>query len=505
MNSLRDKIACRLNIVLLRPDLFIFCFCILFFLIMAGVSFFVLQTFPNSSDENLFLFHAKTFLQGKFWHDPHPRHEFFYSTNLVVKNGKWFSGYFPGWPLLLAGGMLIKIPPFLINPILGALSLWVLFALARRKYDDLVAVTAVCLFGFSAFFIFNGASYFSHTACSLLVLLGYFLKDAYFDTPKPLNAVCAGFFMAFAFIVRPYTALWVFLPLCLFLPFRRNAATFLIYGFLGALPVFLFLFYYQSQIIGNSFLNAISWYSAPYRFLGFVNGRTPLLAVRQIFGNFERLMIWTPPVLFVIYFRYLMVHSIRRKIPDEIDLIFISLVFGYAFFSQVTIPAEYGHFFTGGYGLGNEYGPRYYYEAFPFLVLSGISKILQEPSNCDNAVKQKHYLIMLAVSLVLSFAFIFWQAKQTFQTVWERRDVYRLVEENHIEDAVIFLKDGTGVLKPMPVPDLTRNGTAFTGSVLYAIDQGERDEELRPYFPHKKFYRYTRNLNQVRGNLLEIR
>jgi len=60
----------------------------------------------------------------------------------TINNGRWYSMYPPGWPLLLALGVLVQAP-WLINPILGGLTILLLFSWARihgRRTGILAAI-----------------------------------------------------------------------------------------------------------------------------------------------------------------------------------------------------------------------------------------------------------------------------------------------------------------------------------------------------------------------------
>ena len=91
-------------------------FCILFFACLCVFAVFVLQQFPNSADEWSCIFLAKCFQQGKLYAATHPLQEFFQFNHIGARQGRWFSVYPPGWPLLLSLGLALLIPS-LINPL----------------------------------------------------------------------------------------------------------------------------------------------------------------------------------------------------------------------------------------------------------------------------------------------------------------------------------------------------------------------------------------------------
>src|SRR5262245_4978525 len=85
---------------------------------------FLLRDFPNSGDEYVYLYQAQTLAEGH-WVNPAPaRQESFTFNYIVFTDGRAY-GVFPvGWPLLLAGAITLGIPTWLVNPLLGAISVF---------------------------------------------------------------------------------------------------------------------------------------------------------------------------------------------------------------------------------------------------------------------------------------------------------------------------------------------------------------------------------------------
>jgi hypothetical protein len=92
-----------------------------------------------------------------------------------------------------------------------------------------------------------------------------------------------------------------------------------------------------------------------------------------------------------------------------------------------------------------------------------------------------------------------------YKKIYERKDLYRQVEERNINNAIIFIKDATGVIYPMWPFDLTRNGITFDGDVLYARYREKEIMRLKKYFPKKKFYIYQREKQKARGELAPLK
>ena len=81
---------------------------------------------------------------------------------------------------------------------------------------------------------------------------------------------------------------------------------------------------------------------------------------------------------------------------------------------------------------------------------------------------------------------------------------FGLVEKNKIHHSVVFVKNGTGVIRSMNAYDLLRNGINFDGDVVYAKDCGARNRALKPYFPGRQFYLYSREEKNPHGTLSKL-
>jgi hypothetical protein len=194
-------------------------------------------------------------------------------------------------------------------------------------------------------------------------------------------------------------------------------------------------------------------------------------------------LYWCSPGLILLYVIYLF-----RKIKDRADRFlhpedyaFVFLLGGYFFYYEIG---------------GNQYGPRFLFEAFPFLVLFVIRKLFQFQHRWAIAL-----LFAGAIYAVAKFPFI---TQREHRVIEDRLDVYRLAEKNKLHHAVVLIGSRVSVIRPMPIGDLTRNDVAFRNDVLYAFDIPGRNKELFAYYPQREFYRYVREPNNPRGRLIRI-
>lgn len=458
---------------------------LLSFLASVFVAYGTLDSFPNSSDEYAYLYQAKTLSEGKLWEASHELHDFFYFNHIANKDGIAVSRFPPGWPLILAGSYYIALNPILVNPILGAVLLIVFFSFVNRFYTPRVAIWSLIALAMSSFFIFNSASFFSHTSCALFVLCFVYGSYLYFEKPKPAYLLLAGFCLAMVAITRYFTAILIFIPFFFFFIKHCKFASVRAFFWLGmgAVPCVAFLFWYNYSITGNALLPVTMWAYADEG-LGFVRGHTVLKGVEHVVRWLGMFLYWCSPAILILYFAGLIgkVADAKARWTHPEDYLFIVLMGGYFFYYQIG---------------GNQYGPRFLFEAFPFVVVFVVANVLQFNKKWITGL-----FIAGVIFAMVKFPFI---ADRESKVIEERKDLYTLVQKRDIRNAVVMISSYTSVVRPMPIGDLTRNDVYYLNDVLYAIDLKERNQELMNYFPDREFYRYVREVNDEKGKLIRIR
>jgi hypothetical protein len=107
----------------------------------------------------------------------------------------------------------------------------------------------------------------------------------------------------------------------------------------------------------------------------------------------------------------------------------------------------------------------------------------------------------LAINVILSLCSLPFIGANIYKVIAERRDVFRLVEDMGITNAVVLLSTGTGVLRPVKTDVLVRNGIEVGGEVIFAHDRGLENSKLQALFPERNFWVYKREADTVRGRL----
>lgn len=180
----------------------------------------VLGGLPHVVDAQAQWFHARMLLDGRAWISVPEAAHLFRLTHMVELDGRWFSQYPPGPPLLAAAGLGIGVP-WLVPPTVGALAVAALHALARRTHDADTAKIAGLLAATSPFFLVTNGSFLSHAATGLLLCVWLVL---YLDMAREgnvLTAFLAGCALGGAAAFRPWTAAAVGLPCAVAYLFSR--------------------------------------------------------------------------------------------------------------------------------------------------------------------------------------------------------------------------------------------------------------------------------------------
>jgi hypothetical protein len=448
----------------------------------------VLLRFPNSGDEYCYLLQVRLWREGRAWYLEHPLQPFFDFLHIRVLDGRVFSVFPPGWPAVLFVAALAGIPPWLVNPILGGLTVVVLFTVARLWYEPRVVLTAIVATLLSAFFLLNSASYYAHTFTLLVTLV--FAAAALGGSDRdsvPLGAV-AGAAVAAAFSARFFTAVMCGLPFAVY-HLRRNPRhwRFVLGAMAGAAPILAAFLWHNQTLMGRWGVLPMSGFET-YSMRWFA----PTLFTRGTdiaFSNLWNWVLWTPPAVLPLY----AVALAARNAPARQRLlgsVFLCLVIGYYFYVD-----------TGG----NRYGPRYYFEALPFVMLPAAWLAMKESSWREKTERARWHFYLFALSLVLAVPIASWQTWMAGRIVYERSDLYRVVETEGVSRAIVFVATPTGTRWSMNATDHTRNWGRYDGSVIYALDRGADNIRLTAAYPDRACYRYTYDPAISRGRLDRLR
>jgi len=441
-----------------------------------------LQNFAYSTDEYSYLVSANLMAQGRLW-VPSPEPRQFFDLENIVNDGRYYGKYPPGWPALLSLGVRIGAP-WLLAPMMGAASLAMIYAIARRHFSVEMANVALISMLFCPYFVFNSASYFSHTPCLLPVLLFcYAYLESLKHPERLLPFASMGLFAGLGFIIRPFTVVGLSVVPAVHLiwwALRTKQILSLLKGLplaMAGSSVFLIPFFVYNHSTTGSFLRQPYEAYNPGEKLSLPTSLSDVAErVRTHFIlRLLHLARWFPqaPLLLLLAWK-------TRIFKDDARLGWLVLTWA------GLLAAYFGFYHEGGF----QYGPRYIYEGFPFLLLASSAGLLR---------------IGRAGPIVLGFVVAFnagstaLRAKRFSAEIASSRRLYELAAAPELANSVVFLNRVSSTMK---ANNCTRNGTRFDGPVLFVQDLGVRNPELLRRYPDRKAYTYVFDSESDTGRLV---
>lgn len=495
-------------------DLLALCLCAVAFVAGAWVATDVFDRTPHVEDEVAFLFQAKTLAGGDIVARAPERPEFFFAPFIVHRDGVWFGKYPPGFPILLALGVLVG-QAWLVNPAFAAGCIGLLYFAGRRLYGPATGLLAALLLVSSPFFLLQSGSLMSHVTSLFWTLLALVLFDIARRNGYWLAALGCGVSLGMLFLSRPLTGVGIGLPFALWmlvsaLRDSRQWSRWLLAG-AGTLPFVALMLLYNNHTTGDPFKTGYElWW--PYDRIGFGEGVardgnftfTEALQntrdnsrelTRYLFGWPRRLSV-VPALLAVVALAVRLVRArgwsgMRAfRMPALWDLFQIT--------TALSLAAAYLAYWSDG----QMYGPRYYFEAVGALSLLSARGILQLGSVlgalCARVMPARAHpqsagtVLALTLTLLLvgsSLRGFTPQALDRF-TGWYDidRSGVRTVESANPRNAVVFV--------PMEqwtdyAPFFSANSPTLDSDVVYAVDRGWFDNRaLMASYPGRTAWRF---------------
>jgi hypothetical protein len=437
-------------------------------LIIGGL---VLERFVNSADEYAYLFQARTYLAGRLWNPPPVLGQAMASVYTWVHGDKWVGQYPPGWPGLLAAAELVGIPAWAVNSGLGGGSVLLLWRLARQRGGGTMVVPAVLAYTASPFLLFNAGSLHSHMAAAFAGLLAFSLAEAAIERRSWRLAAATGAAIGWLATVRYNSAALMALPLLADLLLRARGARWrlLLAAAVGGLPFVAGLLAYHWAITGNP-LTPVYYFSGRTTDHLYFDAQGMADGARISLFRLVELIEWTAPSLVLVWV-LAVVAKLRGRSLAAADAVFPLFVVFFLFYP-----------FDGA----NRYGPRYWFDAFPFLVLTVATAgpALAAVGWTEPAKR------LAALAVVAGLATLPFVAERTNTIVRQRQDLADRVAAQGLADAVVVITADTGILWKMEQEDLARNGIDADGSVLFVRGELADEATVRAAFPRRTVWVY---------------
>lgn len=230
----------------------------------------VLDGIPHVSDEVSYLFQARVLASGSVTLDPPPLPALFRVEHVILDDVRWCSKYPPGWPVVLAVGVLVGHDR-LVNPVLLGLAVLGVWWLGRLTHDRATGVLAAALLAVSPFAVLMAAGRMSHPSC-LAASIGCLIAVVRAERSEgPWPAVLAGMLGGLAFLIRPVSAVALLAPAvswCIVRRRGRGPGRLVAAMAIGFVPALIALLVYQSAAFGSPLQTGYGLYDAGERFSG---------------------------------------------------------------------------------------------------------------------------------------------------------------------------------------------------------------------------------------------
>jgi hypothetical protein len=459
------------------------------------VSKIVLRTFPNSGDEFAYLFQAATFLDGRIWNPPPPISHIFSPYHIIETADVWVGKYPPGWPGIIALFSSVGIKPWIATPALNGFTVLLVAYLGREIRDVATGILAAILYAATAFSVFNGASFFNHTFTAVCAVAFSIFAIRFLKSATLWTAIATGAMLGLVGLTRTYSAALLAIPLSINVMLTRNSrliAQALVGLGLGGGPFLAGLLLYNQAITGNALMAPQMLYDTELYgtgLWGFSTEHAAFDSIRRLGLNLIELAEWTSAPLLTVYFIFFGYLAICGRLKF-VDFLFPVLLVGLTLYHADP---------------WNRYGPRFLFEAYPFLALtcaSGLNSAIERLEKRRSMLAASAVLLCILAVIaalmripVISAAFS--------RVIEERMDLYNNVEKIKLDNAIVLVQSGVGLLFEMDRRDLTRNWPSLTQPVLY-VDGKADIPELKARFPSRTIWIYTREPQSSAGELMRI-
>jgi hypothetical protein len=470
-----------------------------------------LSHMPHVPDSVAYVFQAKILASGHFAASPPPAPAFFdlnpFPFVQVFHGDRWAAVYPFGQPLVLALGTLIGAV-WLVPPVIGAACVAMIFVLGRELYARRVGVLAMLLLATSPFFLMNASNFMSHSTATFY-LLASLLFLAFIDRRPALYGVLAGVFFGLLFNTRPLTALALVPPFAaLLLSFvarrehRRTGAIEVAAFVAGGLAMFGAYLLYNHATTG-SFSSGYQASGDPAQQVGFGGHHSAAIGIQNEQVQMALLLL------------------VLHGWPAYIGLGFVLLPFILGtrnpwdwFFLACAV------FAMAAWALfedtGVMYGPRYWYESIPFLMLLAARGADRA---ADLIASAAHYLrarelsgeapalwasraVVFALVAALMASSVYgwllgqrpaWRADFVPEQASALRGflgmddrIQRMVEQQRLHNALVLVENCQDFQCYGSV--FWRNAPGLDGDIVYAKDIANKRQEIIDAFPGRKVY-----------------
>lgn len=460
-------------------------------LLTGTLSFFVYQNHPHVPDETQYLFQAKYMAAGQVTVTAPPVPEAFAMYMTPYRAERWYGIFSPGWPTLLAIGIMFNAE-WLVNPLLAGLCGLLAYLFFQEIYSRRVARIAILLLCCSPWFIFMSMSFMSHVFLLTCALGAAVLLSSAIRSNRFILALSAGLLVGIAALIRPLDGVMIAAWLGVWTLIKCQSWSQRIWTgaalVAGTVITTALVFPYNKAVTGNALLSPLDAYYTQYfssdvMALGFGAGRgfhwgldafpghSPLEAVingaLNVFLLNTELFGWATGSL-LLATGFVVSGSVRRKDYWTFAVILV-VIGGYSLF---------------WYHGGPDFGARYWFLCIiPLIALTvrgmeWISEKIESQETIDPRV-------ILAVGILCALtliSYVPWRSLDKYYHYLQMSpDIARLAEVNNFGKSLVLIR---GEEHPDYQSAWIYNSVNFEGEgPIYAWDKSSevRKELLREY------------------------
>lgn len=441
------------------------------------LSLFSYERHPHLPDEVVYLHHARYFADGRLTMPAPPVPGAFDLDLMHYDTDRWFSPVPPGWPAVLAAGVLAGAP-WLVNPVLTGIIVLLAYRLLGHLYALRQARQATALLALSPWLLFLGMSFMTHTLALTTALTAMLAVVRARSTGAFRWGAAAGVAVAVTVLVRPLDGLIVGALVAawsLGAGGRRLGRAPLLGLAIGTLAVSALALPYNRELTGSAFTFPMSAYTEKYyqananaygfgpdRGAGWAldpnPGHGPLDALinanLNAFGLSTDLFGWGAGSLIFVT---LLVCAGRLTAADRLMVTAVAVVFAAHFF----------YYFSGG----PDFGARYW-----FLMIVPLAALTARGIQVMERAAGTRVGLAVAALVVMSLvSYVPWRAVDKYRHFRRMRpDVGTLAATHQFSGDLVLVR---GDRFPDYASAAVHNPIDLSGpSTIYAWD---RDESVR--------------------------
>jgi hypothetical protein len=439
------------------------------FVFTGWIAFFVFKETPVVQDSSAHLFQANIFKYLKLY-APTPTMAQASFTGpldlLVMKDGKWFGMYFPGFAALLAPAARFNLE-WLVSPLLAGLTCFMWIWYAYRWHSKRTAVLLGWLIAISPFIVVMSSTVMVFTPELFFVSIVLILLRL--SVEKPQSLVLIGLFVGIVgvILVRSFSSLVFLVPAIAYVSYsaiRKQMFRIPAIIVLSLTVGIALLFLYQLKTTGNAFQ---SGYKLEFPDLGlgfreyYIGTHSALKAIDNASNNLLGLNHWvggwySGSLLFVFVFLW------RNKLQawDKIFIAACCLLIAFYFF----------YFYQDLF-----FGPRFFYVFTPILLLFIARSITEKAISFNEYLFIPFLVLTILISVPLTLpAFI----KRYDPSKTQAGKLKEQIKKNGNQQTLVFLDKGVGQ------NFVNWNDPFLKSNIILARDLVEHNAEVQRLFPN---------------------